>query len=139
MKQTKFKDLNPIVAHRMYYCAVCILVIITGLSSRSSHLPTWVFENIGDILWAMMIYYGIRILYPRHPSKLTAIIALLFCFSVETSQLYQEEWINKIRQTRLGSLVLGRGFLILDLLRYTIGIILAFLTDFLIKKKQQNT
>lgn len=43
--------------------------------------------------------------------------------------MYQAEWINQLRGTQLGSLILGKGFLIVDLIRYAIGIIVATVMD----------
>jgi len=44
---------------------------------------------------------------------------------VEISQLYQVEWLNNIRSTTLGRLVLGQGFLWSDIISYTVGITIA--------------
>ena len=44
---------------------------------------------------------------------------------VETSQLYHATWIDSIRQTTLGGLVLGFGFLWTDLACYAVGIAIA--------------
>ncbi|MGG0720551.1 DUF2809 domain-containing protein [Robertmurraya massiliosenegalensis] len=92
-------------------------------------LPLFVAENAGDMIWAMMIYFGFRLLLV-HKSMLTAIVlSFLFCFCIEFSQLYQATWINQLRSTVLGGLVLGKGFLTIDLLRYSVGIILAATLD----------
>ena len=40
----------------------------------------------------------------------------------ELSQLYQAAWINQIRATTIGRLVLGSAFSWLDLLAYTVGV-----------------
>lgn len=56
-------------------------------------------------------------------------IALIFSFTIEISQLYQADWINTIRQTTLGGLVLGHGFLLMDLASYSIGIVIAVIID----------
>lgn len=55
---------------------------------------------------------------------ITGIISLSFCFVIEFSQLYHAEWIDQIRDTSLGGLVLGYGFLWSDsdIEAYTIGI-----------------
>lgn len=53
---------------------------------------------------------------------LTGIISLAFCFSIEISQLYHAEWIDQIRDTSLGGLVLGYGFLWSDIAAYTLGV-----------------
>ncbi|WP_427110741.1 DUF2809 domain-containing protein [Lysinibacillus xylanilyticus] len=108
-----------------------VITILLGLFSRkwSIQLPSFVAQNAGDMLWAMMVYFGFRLLLVRK-STLTAIwLSFLFSFGIEFSQLYQEDWINQIRGTTLGALILGKGFLAEDLVRYTVGIIVASVLD----------
>lgn len=62
-------------------------------------------------------------------------LAFLFSFFIEFSQLYQADWINQIRATTLGGLVLGYGFLYADLVSYSIGISAAFALDYILKLK----
>jgi glycopeptide antibiotics resistance protein len=125
---------------RTYFIGVIITVLL-GLASRKFGylLFSFLAENAGDVLWAMMVYFGFRFLFLKK-SMLTAILlSLLFSFSIEFSQLYQEEWINQIRGTLLGALILGKGFLLVDLIRYTAGIVIASSLDrLIIKKKQRN-
>ncbi|PFP27674.1 hypothetical protein COJ96_15375 [Bacillus sp. AFS073361] len=116
---------------RLGYVFAVILTIILGLASRkfSQLLPILVAENAGDALWAMMVYFGFRFLLVRK-SLLTAIIlSLLFSYGIEFSQLYQAEWINHLRGTLIGALILGQGFLTVDLIRYAIGIMVAAVID----------
>jgi hypothetical protein len=61
--------------------------------------------------------------------KSSALLSLLFCFMIEISQLYQAEWINDIRNTRLGGLILGQGFLWIDIVAYTAGVIIGALFE----------
>lgn len=124
------ESINPPIMKIGYLFAV-ILTIIFGLASRkfSPLLPIFVAENAGDALWAMMVYFGFRFLLVRK-SLLTAIfLSFLFSYGIEFSQMYQAEWINQLRGTQLGSLILGKGFLIVDLIRYAIGIIVATVMD----------
>lgn len=116
---------------RVTYLIAIVITISLGLASRnwSTLLPSFVAQNAGDILWAMMVYFGFRLLLVGK-SVLTAIwLSLLFSFGIEFSQLYQEDWINQIRGTTLGALILGKGFLVEDLVRYTAGIIIATVLD----------
>lgn len=113
------------------YLIVIIITIFLGLASRkwSLLLPSFVAQNAGDMLWAIMVYFGFRLLLVCK-STLTAIwLSFLFSFSIEFSQLYQEDWMNQIRGTTLGALILGKGFLVEDLVRYTVGIIIATVFD----------
>ena len=116
---------------RFYYLALWILIVVLGLGSRtySDYLPLWVATYAGDTLWAAMVYWGISFLFPFTHLLRRATIALLFSYCIEVSQLYQADWINVIRGTTLGALVLGHGFLWSDLLCYTIGVGLAVLID----------
>jgi len=116
---------------RFGYVIAVILTIVFGLASRkfSPLLPIFVAENAGDILWAMMVYFGFRFLLMRK-SLLTAIfLSFLFSYGIEFSQMYQAEWINQLRGTLLGALILGKGFLTVDLIRYAIGITVAAVID----------
>ncbi|MCR8631707.1 DUF2809 domain-containing protein [Paenibacillus radicis (ex Xue et al. 2023)] len=114
----------------VYLIAVCATIVL-GLGSRaySDLLPVFVSRNFGDGLWASMIYFGIRVWTVNKKLSLAFILSFLFCFAIEFSQLYQAEWINGIRSSLIGSLILGRGFLVEDLIRYSIGILISFLID----------
>lgn len=118
------------INRRMAYFIAVIITIVLGLASRKlPFLPLFIEQHAGDVLWAMMVYFGFRFLFVRK-SMLTAIFfSFLFCFSIEISQLYQEDWINQIRGTLLGSLILGKGFLAIDLVRYSVGIMIGAALD----------
>ncbi|WP_391115766.1 DUF2809 domain-containing protein [Psychrobacillus sp. L3] len=116
---------------RIVYMIAIIISILLGLSSRkySLSLPLFIAQNTGDMMWAMMVYFGFRFLLVRK-SLVTAIwLSFSFSFGIEFSQLYQAEWINLIRGTLLGALILGKGFLTLDLIRYAAGIMVATILD----------
>lgn len=116
---------------RIVYIIAVALAIILGLCSREySHmLPVYVADNAGDMLWAMMVYFGFRFLFVGKSLNVALLLSILFCFGIEFSQLYQEEWINQLRNTMIGALILGKGFLFVDLIRYTVGIGLGVLLD----------
>jgi Protein of unknown function (DUF2809) len=118
---------------RITYFFLVILTIIAGLLSRHFKVvPLF----IGDILWALMVYFIMRFLFLSKPVKFPLIAALLFSFAIEFSQLYKVPWINNLRQTLFGRLVLGEGFLWSDLLCYTIGIGVGVLIDMLRQKRR---
>lgn len=110
--------------NRWIYAAVTILIMVLGLGSRafSNVLPNTINTYLGDSLWAAMIFTGCGFLFQKMKTMLTGIISLSFCFIIEISQLYHAEWIDRIRDTSLGGLVLGYGFLWSDIEAYTIGI-----------------
>lgn len=122
---------------RLTYLIAVIITILLGLASRKfeAQLPDLIAEHAGDALWAMMVYFGFRLLLVDKKIGMSAIFSMLFCFSIECSQLYQENWINNIRNTILGALILGKGFLFIDLMRYTVGILIGTIIDKYIIKK----
>lgn len=114
----------------VYFLAVAF-VIILGLASRKygDILPSFLAEHAGDAFWGMMVYFGFRLLFNQNSIYLAMLISIICSLGIEFSQLYQANWINQLRSTLLGALVLGKGFLIVDLFRYTIGIIIAAFID----------
>lgn len=116
---------------RKTYLIAIAITISLGLASRkwSTLLPSFLAQNAGDILWAMMVYFGFRLLLVRKRALSAILFSFLFSFGIEFSQIYQEDWINQIRGTTLGALILGKGFLIEDLVRYSAGIIIATVLD----------
>jgi hypothetical protein len=122
---------------RMMYLVAVIISVVLGLCSRkfSDLLPILISNHAGDMLWASMVYFGVRFFFIWKSLTWAVGISVLFSFAIEFSQLYQAEWIIEIRNSVIGSLILGRGFLTIDLIRYFLGIIIAFWIDKLLLKK----
>ncbi|NCD69377.1 DUF2809 domain-containing protein [Mucilaginibacter sp. R11] len=116
---------------RLLYSVLVVVTIFAGLISRHY---TFIPLFIGDILWALMVYFIVRFLFSSKPIKFAGIISLLFCYAIEFSQLYKAPWINELRHTLFGRLVLGEGFLWSDLLCYTVGVAIGILIDLLRQK-----
>lgn len=125
--------------NRLLYATFTIIVIILGLSSRkfAYALPELLNDYLGDTLWALMIFIGFGFLFPKIETKKLAFISLIFCCGIEMSQLYHAEWIDNIRATTLGGLVLGYGFLWSDLVAYTIGVGVGFLFEFILRTNKR--
>ena len=102
-----------------------------GLLSRLVDIiPLW----IGDALYAVMIFFITRFIFPHKTSRFIFIVSLCFCFLIEFSQLYQAGWINKLRVTWPGHMILGQGFLWSDLIAYILGVAVGLVIDKAIKK-----
>lgn len=101
-----------------------LLVIALGLASRryGQHWPYGLNNHPGDALWALMIFYGWSFVCPTVTPRFLALTSLLTCYLVEFSQLIQAPWLNAIRHTVWGRLVLGASFSWSDLAAYTLGI-----------------
>ena len=121
--------------NRLNYFTLIILVMILGIVSRKiSNIPLF----IGDVLYAVLIYFGLRFLFINLKTYKTFLLSLLFCFGIEILQLVQIDWLIAIRKTTLGHYILGEGFLWSDLLCYIIGTLIAFLIDWKFIKTQNS-
>ena len=116
---------------RFAYAALVAVTVALGLASRryGDALPAWVAAYAGDALWAAMIVFVAAVLWPRTRTRVLAPAALVFCVAIELSQRYRAPWIDAVRGTRLGALVLGQGFLWSDLACYAGGVALAAAID----------
>lgn len=119
--------------NRLLYFCLIIFAIILGLSSRkfSGMLPSFIAEFSGDTLWALMVFLIFAFIFKNYSTFRIALLAIIFSFAIELSQLYQSDWINALRNTTPGGLILGYGFLWSDLLCYTAGIVIGSFLDLL--------
>lgn len=101
-----------------------ILLIPIGLISRRIG---WIPVETGDALWAMMVFCLWRIVLQNQKLPLVAITSLVHCYLVEFSQMITWRWLVSFRQTFIGHMMLGQGFLWIDLLAYSIGIIVIYM------------
>lgn len=76
----------------------------------------------GDTLWATAAFLVLGLALPRASTVLVAALAMTVSVLVELSQLYHAPWIDAIRRTSLGGLVLGFGFVWSDLACYAMGV-----------------
>lgn len=93
-------------------------------------MPQFVLLYVGDGIWAMLVLWLVCFLKPNWPLKYRVVAALAFAYAIELSQLYQADWLNQIRYTRIGGLILGFTFLPSDLVAYTIGIAVGASLDY---------
>lgn len=110
--------------HRARYLLLIPIVVALGLGSRSgwAAMPGFVAEYAGDTLWALTAFLAVGLLAPTISTLRAASIAAAFALLIELSQLHHAAWIDGLRDTRVGGLVLGYGFLWSDLACYAVGI-----------------
>jgi uncharacterized protein DUF2809 len=110
-----------------FYVVASVVTIALGLSIRRfpDAFPSFIARYAPDALWASLVFWLISTAFLRARPLVVAAAALLFSVTVETSQLYHAPWIDAVRATRLGALVLGSGFLWSDLACYAVGVALA--------------
>jgi len=85
-------------------------------------------------LWAALVFWLLALGWRRAGTGRLAGGAIVVAFAVECSQLYHAAWIDSIRRTRIGALVLGSDFLWSDLVCYAVGVGIAAVLDALIAR-----
>lgn len=115
-----------------------VLTIILGLASRRFDIFPAVFEKYpGDALWAIAVFFALRVAFINLSPARNAIYAVVISFSVEFSQVCHSPWIDSVRSKRIGHLFLGNRFNPCDLLAYVLGVSLVLLADLLIRRNNQ--
>lgn len=119
----------------LVYLGSAIIVVGLGLASRRSgtYLPEFIATYAGDTLWALLVFLLVSAVTPQVRLSYRAGAALVVSYLVEFSQLYHAPWIDGIRHTTLGGLVLGFGFLWSDLVCYTVGVVAGMVAEWAIQ------
>lgn len=119
----------------MLYTALTGSTLLAGFGTRALlGQIAFVRNYVGDALWALMVFWGIGLVFNRLPTKQAAVLAITFAYLIEWSQLYHPRWLDNLRMTRLGGLVLGFTFVWSDLICYALGIAIGvFLERFVIR------
>jgi hypothetical protein len=108
------------------YAGVGAMVIGIGLLWRSGLLPLSSFtaKYGGDALWALVVFLGFGFLFRQASTLRVALVSVCFAWAIEFLQLYHAPWIDWLRASQLGRLVLGTTFNQPDLLAYLVGVAL---------------
>jgi hypothetical protein len=112
---------------RVRYLVLAIGTIIVGLMVHlgGSLLPPVFRDVLGDALWATMVVWWMGVAAPRLRLRTRGLAALAVCVAVELSQRYHPPFLDALRRTLPGHLVLGSGYDPRDLLAYAAGVVVA--------------
>jgi hypothetical protein len=91
-------------------------------------------DVVGDALWAAMMFWVVSSVLPMRSLRVRAGWAIAVCYAVEISQLYHAPFIDSIRATLLGHLVLGSGFDPRDLVAYAAGVVVGVMVDLFLRR-----
>jgi len=124
------------IKRRAAYLFLFAFFIWLALATR--HHPQWFHPLVakygGDTIWAGDFLLLLRAIFPKANLLNLAILNYLFGVADEVSQLWHTPWLDAIRHTTIGRLMLGLGFLWSDLVCYAVGTIIAFCLTILIDK-----
>jgi len=101
------------------------LTIPAGLASRRWPLPGVLAEYLGDALYAVAAAWAFALLWPGWTPRRIALAAFGASALVELSQLWHPAWLDTVRGTMMGRLLLGSGFQLADLVAYALGALAA--------------
>jgi len=106
------------------------------LATRHQHewFSPLVVEYGGDTIWAGIFLFFLRIFFTKIKLWKLALINYALGIADEASQLYKADWIESIRHTTLGGLMLGHTFLWSDIICYGVGTLMAFVVIWVIEK-----
>jgi len=126
------------VRQRLIFLAIAIACIALGLLVRAPALglPREAAKYGGSILWAAMVYFGLRVIVPRWSITVAALVATVLVALGEATQLVSIPWFDALRATTLGHLIFGRTFAVEDIVAYWIGILIAGVGEWLVMRKR---
>jgi hypothetical protein len=121
---------------RVAYAIAALVVIVAGMTTRLPlvHWPPVMGKYAGAVLWGAMVYFIVRLCSPATQFAISAAIALALSAFVEFSQLWHPVWLDDIRRTTIGVLLLGRYFAWMDIAAYAVGVGFAVVIDRLLRK-----
>jgi hypothetical protein len=104
---------------------------VTGLAFRS-------YSNfLGDFLWACLIFFIFSFLFYRAFFRIKIAVSLLYCYTIEISQLFHFAGIDVSRKTKIGALILGHGvFGWRDIMAYTLAIMISSFVLYITNQKR---
>jgi hypothetical protein len=125
---------------RLKYAGLTVAIVCAGLLCRwpALGLPWLAAKYSGSILWAAMIYAGLRTINPRAGilSTLEAAIAIAIC--VEFFRLYHQPGLDSSRTTLAGHLLLGRIFSLWNVVASATGIACIALADGWVQRNRER-
>lgn len=124
-------------ANRKTYAGLAVVTLVVGYLSRAwSHPGSWVYDHVGDALWAMMVAWLVNAAVgPRRPAA-RWLAASGICGAVELSQCLDWPWLVAARGNRLGALLLGHAFSVHDLVLYAVGCAVVAGLDAVLRRKK---
>jgi Protein of unknown function (DUF2809) len=112
---------------------LCLSIVICGLALRGfGHglgLPPALVKYGGSVLWGTMVFFLVAIAASRLSRRSVALISASIAVGVELFRLVHAPWLDALRLTVAGALLLGRVFSAWNMLAYGFGIAFGMLLD----------
>ena len=124
---------------RASYGLVVVTVVIVSFLLRVFHslLPDFMDLYFNTVLWGYLVFLIIGILYPLKGTRTVAFFSFCVAAILECLQLYQPKAVIILKETTIGGLVYGHGFLPTDFICIAIGTLIGILFEVWMKKTKQ--
>lgn len=113
------------VPNRLIYVLGLLIVIPLGLSTKfldgSGPLFEWWRDSFGDVLYQFALMLVALLVRPKLPLVPLAWGTFLYSSVIEFTQLIQTPWLDALRPTLFGRLMLGSHFVWADFIYYFLG------------------
>jgi Protein of unknown function (DUF2809) len=112
------------MGRRSTFAAVAAGLIAAGLIWRLAllGLPFFFYKYGGSAIWGAMVYCVVAALFPSRRPVDIALIAAAVAILSELFRLYHTPGLDAFRATLFGALLLGRTFLIWNIVAYLVAI-----------------
>lgn len=115
--------MNPSWKVRLWTAVALVVIVPLGLATKRYPIEglAWVQENSGGALYVVFFCLAALLVWPRARIWIIALAVLAATCGVEVLQLWHPPWLEAIRDTTPGALVLGSTFVWADFPFYFIG------------------
>lgn len=114
---------------RSHTLLLLVSLVALGLGSRQRGLPEFLREHVGDVLWGTLFYFAFALARPRASRTQLFFAALITTEAIELTQAWHVPWLDHVRDTRVGGLLLGHDFSFHDVICVALGAVLGLLVD----------
>ncbi|MCY6489559.1 ribosomal maturation YjgA family protein [Leptolyngbya sp. GGD] len=114
--------------YRLAVLLTIIVIVPLGYFARfTAALPGWITDIAGSLAYQIFWMALVQFCFPKLSIAKTAIAVFCFSCAIEFLQLWQPPFLQAIRATLPGRLVLGNTFVWSDFPPYAIGCFLGWL------------
>ncbi len=122
-----FQD-NSIFTFNKKYFLISLILFLTEIFIAKFVHNNFVRSYIGDVLVVILLYCFIKSFFKISNNKI-AIAVLIFSYTIEILQYFELVKLLDLQNIKIARIVIGTTFSWLDMLCYTVGILLVWLID----------
>ena len=119
--------------NKTYFRLALLLFVIEVLMALFLY-DDFIRPYFGDVLVVILIYCTIKS-FIKASVLSVAIFTLLFSFTIETMQYFKIVKLLGMQHSKLANTVIGNSFSWIDILAYTVGIIIVFFIEQMVNNK----